>query len=104
MSGKVAALDARTAVAEAALNAVDKKEASRRPTREGDRWRSEPHSRPSQAFFAVAIEFGSGVGFWLVFGHAGPRQRGRWYRHHNQPSWSQTTRPEAYPRREKPAD
>jgi hypothetical protein len=29
----------------------------------------------SQAFFAVAIEFGSGVGFWLVFGHAGPRQR-----------------------------
>ena len=29
----------------------------------------------SQAFFAIAIEFGSGVGFWLVFGHAGPRGR-----------------------------
>ena len=29
----------------------------------------------SQAFFAMAIEFGSGVGFWLVFGHAGPRGR-----------------------------
>ena len=31
---------------------------------------------PSQAFFATAIEFGSGVGFWVVFGHAGPRHRG----------------------------
>jgi hypothetical protein len=29
----------------------------------------------SQAFFAIAIEFGSGVGFWLVFGHAGPPGR-----------------------------
>ena len=29
----------------------------------------------SQAFFAIAIEFGSGVGFWLVFGHAGPGRR-----------------------------
>jgi hypothetical protein len=29
----------------------------------------------SQAFFAIAIEFGSGVGFWLVFGHAGSRAR-----------------------------
>jgi hypothetical protein len=29
----------------------------------------------SQAFFAIAIEFGSGVGFWLVFGHAAPGRR-----------------------------
>ena len=27
---------------------------------------------PSHAFLAIAIEFGSGVGFWLVFGHGGP--------------------------------
>jgi len=29
----------------------------------------------SHAFFAIAIELGSGVGFWLVFGHAPPSQR-----------------------------
>ena len=78
---KAADLDARIATAEAALNAVDKKEA----VTEAD-----PQSASmanaigadrnviaalSQAFFAIAIEFGSGVGFWLVFGHAGPRVR-----------------------------
>ena len=29
----------------------------------------------SHAFFAIAIEFGSGVGFWLVFGHGAPSTR-----------------------------
>ena len=29
----------------------------------------------SHAFFAIAIEFGSGVGFWLVFGHGAPNTR-----------------------------
>jgi hypothetical protein len=29
----------------------------------------------SHAFFAIAIELGSGVGFWLVFGHGGPNQK-----------------------------
>jgi hypothetical protein len=75
---KAANLDARIAAAEVALNAVDKKEA----VKEAD-----PQSASmamaigadrnliaalSQAFFAIAIEFGSGVGFWLVFGHAAP--------------------------------
>ena len=27
----------------------------------------------SHAIFAIAIELGSGIGFWLVFGHGGPR-------------------------------
>jgi hypothetical protein len=78
---KAAELDARIVAAEAALNAVDKKEA----VKEAD-----PQSASmakaigadqsliaalSVAFFAIAIEFGSGVGFWLVFGHAGPRPR-----------------------------
>jgi hypothetical protein len=78
---KAADLDARIAAAEVALNAVDKKEA----VKEAD-----PQSASmakaigtdqniiatlSQAFFAIAIEFGSGVGFWLVFGHASPGRR-----------------------------
>ena len=78
---KAGALDAKIATAEVALNAVDKKEA----VKEAD-----PQSASmakaigtdqniiaalSQAFFAIAIEFGSGVGFWLVFGHAGPHVR-----------------------------
>jgi hypothetical protein len=78
---KAAALDARLAVAEAALNDVDKKEAVKD---------ADPQSASmakaigadqsliaalSMAFFAIAIEFGSGVGFWLVFGHGGPRPR-----------------------------
>ena len=76
---KAAELDAKIAVAEKALNDVDKKEA----VKEAD-----PQSASmakgtgadqnliafiSVAIFAIAIEFGSGVGFWLVFGHAGPR-------------------------------
>ncbi len=28
----------------------------------------------SHVLFAVAIELGSGVGFWLVFGHGGARR------------------------------
>jgi hypothetical protein len=78
---KAADLDARIAAAEVALAAVDKREA----VKEAD-----PQSASmakaigtdqniiaalSQAFFAIAIEFGSGVGFWLVFGHAGPPGR-----------------------------
>ena len=78
---KAAELDTLIAAAEAALNTVDKKEA----VKEAD-----PQSASmakaigadqnivaalSQAFFAIAIEFGSGVGFWLVFGHAAPARR-----------------------------
>jgi hypothetical protein len=78
---KAADLDAKIADAEDALNKVDKKEAATE---------TDPQSATmakgtgadqslvafiSLALFAVAIEFGSGVGFWLVFGHAGPRQR-----------------------------
>jgi hypothetical protein len=77
---KAAGLDAQIAAAEAAVNAVDKKEA----VKEAD-----PQSASmakaigtdqniiaalSQAFFAIAIEFGSGVGFWLVLGHGTPRR------------------------------
>jgi hypothetical protein len=29
----------------------------------------------SHAFFAISIELGSGVGFWLVFGHGAPSRR-----------------------------
>jgi hypothetical protein len=75
---KAAALDAQIAEAEAALNAVETKAA----VKEAD-----PQSASmakvvgadrnviaalSHAFFAIAIELGSGVGFWLVFGHGAP--------------------------------
>jgi hypothetical protein len=78
---KVAELDGKIAAAEAALNAVDRKEA----VKEAD-----PQSASmakavgadrniiaalSHAFFAIAIELGSGVGFWLVFGHGAPKQK-----------------------------
>jgi hypothetical protein len=80
---KAADLDAQITVAEAALDTVDKKEALKE---------ADPQSASmanaigadrnviaalSQAFFAIAIEFGSGVGFWLVFGHTGPGRRDR---------------------------
>jgi hypothetical protein len=75
---KAGELDAQIAKAEAALNAVDRKEAVKE---------SDPQSASmakaigtdqnsiaalSQAFFVIAIEFESGVGFWLVFGRAAP--------------------------------
>jgi hypothetical protein len=75
---KAAELDTRIAEAETALNAVDTKAA----VKEAD-----PQSASmakavgadrniiaalSHAFFAIAIELGSGVGFWLVFGHGAP--------------------------------
>jgi len=74
-------LDARIVSAEAVLDTVDKKDA----VKEND-----PQSADmakvigadrnliavlSQAIFAIAIEFGSGVGFWLVFGRTGPGWR-----------------------------
>ena len=77
---KAADLDAKIAAAEAALDAVDVKAA----VKEAD-----PQSASmakaigadqnliaalSHAVFAIAIELGSGVGFWLVFGH-GPAPR-----------------------------
>jgi hypothetical protein len=84
-----AALDARIATAEASLKAVDMKAV----TREAD-----PQSASmakaigasqdlvaamSHAVFAIAIELGSGVGFWLVFGHgAGSARR---HDHHIRP-------------------
>jgi hypothetical protein len=89
---KAANLDAQIAAAEAALNTVDKKAA----VKEADP-QSASMARAigadqkiiaalSQAFFAVAIEFGSGVGFWLVFGHGVPD---RW-REEQAPSTSST--------------
>jgi hypothetical protein len=78
---KAAALDAKIAAAEAALAAID----VRAVVKEAD-----PQSASmakaigadqiliaalSHAVFAVAIELGSGVGFWLVFGHGPPPPR-----------------------------
>jgi hypothetical protein len=78
---KAANLDIKIAVAEGDLMAVDKREAVKD---------ADPQSVSmakaigadqsliaalSVAFFAIAIEFSSGVGFWLVFGHAGRRPR-----------------------------
>jgi hypothetical protein len=75
---KAADLDTKVREAEAALNAVDVKAA----VKEAD-----PQSASmakaigadqnliaalSHAVFAIAIELGSGVGFWLVFGHGAP--------------------------------
>jgi hypothetical protein len=72
---KAADLDTKIAEAETALNAVNKKEAAKE---------ADPQSASmakavgadrniiaalSHAFFGIAIELGSGVGFWLVFGH-----------------------------------
>jgi hypothetical protein len=77
---KAVGLDAQIATAEAAVNAVDRKEA----VKEAD-----PQSASmakvigtnqtiiaalSHAFFAIAIELGSGVGFWLVLGHGVSRR------------------------------
>jgi hypothetical protein len=77
---RAAELDSRIAEAEAALNAVDTKAA----VKEAD-----PQSASmakvvgvdrnviaglSHAFFAIAIELGSGVGFWLVFGHGAQKR------------------------------
>ncbi len=79
---KAADLDAKIAGAETAFNAVDVKAA----VKEAD-----PQSASmakaigadqnliaalSHAVFAIAIELGSGVGFWLVFGHGAPARRG----------------------------
>jgi hypothetical protein len=78
---KAAALDAKIAAAEAALAAVD----ARAAVKEAD-----PQSASmakgigadqnliaalSHVVFAIAIELGSGVGFWLVFGHGPPPPR-----------------------------
>jgi hypothetical protein len=78
---KASDLDAKIAAAEAALAAVDVRAA----VKEAD-----PQSASmakaigadqnliaalSHVVFAVAIELGSGVGFWLVFGHGPPQRR-----------------------------
>jgi hypothetical protein len=80
---KAAALDAKIAAAEAALAAVD----ARAAVKEAD-----PQSASmakaigadqnliaalSHVVFAIAIELGSGVGFWLVFGSATTSPGGR---------------------------
>ena len=79
---KAAAIHAKIQEAEVAINAVDVKAA----VKEAD-----PQSASmakalgadqnliaalSHAVFAIAIELGSGVGFWLVFGHGAPARRG----------------------------
>ena len=78
---KAAQLDARIAEAEAELGKVDVSAAVKE---------TDPQSASmakaigadqdliaalSHVLFAVAIELGSGVGFWLVFGHGGPGAR-----------------------------
>src|SRR5262249_777024 len=74
-------LDTKIAAAEADLMAVDKREAVKDVDPQSASMAKAIGADQSLiaalsvAFFAIAIEFGSGVGFWLVFGHAGPRVR-----------------------------
>ena len=78
---KVDDLDARIAAAEEALSQVDVKAAT---------MQADPQSASmakvigadqnliaalSHAVFAISIELGSGVGFWLIFGHGAPNRR-----------------------------
>jgi hypothetical protein len=78
---KAAELDAKIAAAEEALGKVDVKAA---------KMQADPQSASmalaigadqnliaalSHAVFAISIELGSGVGFWLVFGHGAPGWR-----------------------------
>jgi hypothetical protein len=78
---RAADLDAKIAAAEDALSKVDVKAAT---------MQADPQSASmavaigadqdliaalSHAIFAVSIELGSGVGFWLVFGHGAPNRR-----------------------------
>ena len=85
---KAADLDAKI---EAAQREVDDVERQKNATKEAD-----PQSASmakaigadqnliaalSHAIFAIAIELGSGVGFWLVFGHGAPSLGGRKARH-----------------------
>ena len=78
---KAADLDAKISEAEAALNAKDVKEALREADPQSASMAKAFNADQnliaalSHAFFAIAIEFGSGVGFWLVFGHGVPSTR-----------------------------
>ena len=78
---KAAGLDGKIAAAEEALAKVDVKAA---------KMQADPQSASmaeaigadqnliaalSHAIFAISIELGSGVGFWLVFGHGAPGRR-----------------------------
>jgi hypothetical protein len=77
---KAAGLDAQIVAAEAAVIAVDKKEAVKEADPQSASMAKAIGSDQtiiatlSQAFFAIAIELGSGVGFWLVLGHGTPRR------------------------------
>src|SRR5262245_43982597 len=78
---KAVDLDTKIAAAEADLMAVDKREAVKDVDPQSASMAKAIGADQSLiaalsvAFFAIAIEFGSGVGFWLVFGHGGPRPR-----------------------------
>ena len=78
---KAADLDGKIAAAEHALSQVDVKTAT---------MQADPQSASmakvigadqnliaalSHAVFAISIELGSGVGFWLIFGHGAPSRR-----------------------------
>ena len=78
---KAAVLDGKIAAAEHALSQVDVKAAT---------LQADPQSASmakvigadqnliaalSHAVFAISIELGSGVGFWLIFGHGAPNRR-----------------------------
>jgi hypothetical protein len=69
---KAVDLDARIEDAEASLKAVDPQSASMAKAIGADQ---NLIAALSHAVFAIAIELGSGVGFWLVFGHGAPGAR-----------------------------
>ena|SRR6516165_4814551 len=78
---RAAELDAQINSAEAALNPIDKKKAVKEADPQSASMAKAIGSDQnmvavlSQAFVAISIEFGSGVGFWRVFGHAAPARR-----------------------------
>lgn len=80
ITDQAAALDAKIAAAEGALSQVDMRAAHREADPQSAALASLTGYDQTkvaailQIVLAVAVEFGSGVGFWLVFGH-GPRRR-----------------------------
>lgn len=75
ITDQAAALDARIDAAEKALAAVDVKTAIRQVDPQTENmaraigWSQDTIALLSHAIFAISVEIGSGLGFWLVFGH-----------------------------------
>jgi hypothetical protein len=78
---KAAELDGRIAAAEHALSQVDVKTATMQADLQSASMAKVIGADQnliaalSHAVFAISIELGSGVGFWLVFGHGAPNRR-----------------------------